>query len=80
MDLRGKAKMTPVRLFLAKFVIIIVVLAMVNSVFSQGKKEEIISFPGFIKNISKDYKFIVVNTDKILISPNTRIINEKEQI
>jgi hypothetical protein len=45
--------------------------------FSQVKKEETIVYGGIIKSISKDYKSILVYNENILISPNTRIFNEK---
>ena len=45
--------------------------------FSQVKKEETIFYSGIITSISKDYKFIVVYNENILISSNTKIFNEK---
>lgn len=48
--------------------------------FSQVKKEEVIFYSGIIKSISKDYKFIVVYEDKILISSDTKIVNEKGKL
>ena len=67
------------RIFLFKFVIAIFILLLINFAFSQVKKEETIFLSGIITSISKDYKFIVVNDDNILISSNTRtrIFNEK---
>ena len=53
------------------------ILFMVNFGFPQGKKEEIIIFSGIITRISNDYKFIVVNDMNILISYDTKIVNEK---
>jgi hypothetical protein len=45
--------------------------------FSQVKKEEIIVYGGVIKSISKDYKSIMVYSENILISSNTKFFNEK---
>lgn len=43
----------------------------------QGIKQETISYSGVIENIDKDFKLIVVNGTKILISENTKIVDEK---
>ena len=43
----------------------------------QGIKEEAGSYSGVIKSIDKDFKFIVVNDAKVLISDNTKIVDEK---
>jgi hypothetical protein len=64
-------------ILLIKFSIFIFILFMVNFGFSQVKKEETIFFSGIITSISKDYKFIVVYNENILISSNTKIFNEK---
>ena len=75
--MKGEAEVNSIKLFLGKIVILILILCTVASVSAQPKKEEIISFPGFIKSISKDYQFIVINADNILITSSTRIANEK---
>jgi len=46
----------------------------------QGIKEEVASYSGVIKSIDKDFKFIVVNDVKVLISDNTKIVDEKGNI
>jgi hypothetical protein len=46
----------------------------------QGIKQETISYSGVIENIDKDFKFIVVNGAKILISGNVTIVDEKGNI
>ncbi len=46
----------------------------------QGIKQETISYSGVIENIDKDFKFIVVNGTKNLISGNTKIVDEKGDI
>jgi len=43
----------------------------------QGIKQEGIPFSGVIESIDKDFKFIVINGAKILISENTKIVDEK---
>lgn len=68
------------KIFLMKFFILILFLIVVNFSFGQAKKEEMIYFSGIITTISEDYKSIVVNQVKILISSNTKIVNEKGTI
>jgi hypothetical protein len=46
----------------------------------QGIKQEAISYSGVIESIDKDFKFIVVNGAKMLISGNTKIVDEKGNI
>jgi hypothetical protein len=43
----------------------------------QGIKQESISYSGVIESIDKDFKFIVVNGAKMLISGDTKIMDEK---
>ena len=43
----------------------------------QGIKQGAISYSGVIESIDKDFKFIVVNGAKMLISGNTKIMDEK---
>jgi len=47
-----------------------------NPGFNQVKKEEVMSFPGVIENVDKDFKFIV-NETRILLSTATKIVDEK---
>jgi len=46
----------------------------------QGIKEEAASYSGVIKSTDKDFKFIVVNDAKVLLSDNTKIVDEKGKI
>ena len=46
----------------------------------QGIKEEAASYSGVIKSTDKDFKFIVVNDAKVLISDNTKVVDEKGNI
>ena len=46
----------------------------------QGIKQEAISYSGVIESIDKDFKFIVVSGTKMLISGNTKIVDEKGNI
>lgn len=63
---------------LIRSAVFVLILAIHTSGFSQVKKDEIISFSGTIKSISKDLKSIVITNDvNILIFPNTKITNEK---
>jgi hypothetical protein len=46
----------------------------------QGIKQDGIPFSGVIESIDKDFKFIVINGEKILISENTKMVDEKGNI
>ena len=46
----------------------------------QGIREEAASYSGVIKSTDKDFKFIVVNDAKVLLSDNTKIVDEKGNI
>ena len=46
----------------------------------QGIKQEDASYSGAIKSVDKDFKSIVVNNVKVLISDNTKIVDEKRNI
>jgi hypothetical protein len=63
------------RLFLIKSVIFMLALLIFLPGF-QAKKIETIS--GDIGNINKDSNFITVNETKIVISPHTKIVDEKD--
>jgi len=45
-----------------------------------GIKQEATSYSGVIERIDKDFRFIVVNGAKALISANTNIVDEKGSI
>jgi len=47
---------------------------------SQIREGEIMSFPGVIESVGKDFKFIVVNETRIYISSNTNIGDEKGSV
>src|SRR5512139_2860762 len=46
----------------------------------QGIKMEATSYSGVIKSIDKDFKFVVVNDAKVLISDHTKVVDEKGNI
>jgi hypothetical protein len=54
-----------------------VILGILSTGFSEVKKGEIISFPGPIERVAPDFKFIVVNEAKIVITPQTAISDGK---
>jgi len=65
---------------LLKLVVLIMILVIFHPGFSQIKSEAIISFSGYIDNIPKGSKFIVVNERRVFISSNTTIASEKGSI
>jgi Domain of unknown function (DUF5666) len=50
-----------------------ILLGVLSVGFSEVKRGEILSFPGMIEQVGPDFKFIVVNEAKILITPQTVI-------
>ena len=78
--LEGKAKMNSKKVFVVWFVILAFVFLAGDFGFSQTQKEPMtIVYGGIIKRISKDYKSMVVNSENILITSNTKIFDEKGQ-
>jgi hypothetical protein len=65
------------RVFLVPAILLIVILLILTSSFSQVKKGEMVSHSGTIKSISKDLRIVVVNDVNVLISPETKIFDEK---
>jgi hypothetical protein len=74
----GKMKLQ--KILLLKSVILILVLVIAYPSFSQVKKEEIMSFNGYVDSIPKDSKSIIVNERRIFISSGTRIVDERGNI
>lgn len=69
------------KVFLVLTMLLIFFLLIPSPSFSQIKKDEVISFSGTIKSVSKDLKSIVITNDvNILISPNTKITDEKGNV
>lgn len=68
------------KIFLIHSAVFILIILTINAGFSQVKKEEVISFPGIIEMVDKDFKFIVVNEARMFISSNTRVMDKKGNI
>lgn len=54
-------------------VVLGMLLGILSTGFSEVKRGEILSFPGMIEQVGPEFKFIVVNEAKILITPQTVI-------
>jgi hypothetical protein len=79
LDTRLEGKMKFENLKLIKFAIFMfTVLIVLPGMY--GIKQEATSYSGVIERIDKDFKFIVVNGAKILISGNATIVDEKGNI
>lgn len=65
------------KIFLINMFILMFTFMVFNPGFTQVKKEKTVSFPGVIENVDKDFKFIVVNEARILLSATTKIVDEK---
>ncbi len=50
-----------------------ILLGVLSTGFSEVKRGDIISFPGMIEQVGPEFKFIVINEAKILITPQTVI-------
>jgi len=64
------------KVFVFQFVLLVVAVLLVSSGFSQGKKEEVLSFFGSIDSISESRRFIVVNEQRVYITSDTKIVDE----
>jgi len=68
---RGKAGLTVVVIFLTSFLLS-------NNGFSQGKRgEDTVSFSGRIEDVSRDHKSIIVHGQRLSISQETKIVDQK---
>jgi hypothetical protein len=74
----GKMKLQ--RILLLNSVILILILVIAYPSFSQVKKEEIMSFDGYVDSIPKDLKCVVVNERRVFISSGTKIVDERGNI
>jgi len=63
-----------------QFILLAVTLCLVNSGFSQGKKEGVLSFVGSIDSIPESLKFIVVNEQRVYTTSNTKIVDENNNL
>jgi hypothetical protein len=61
-------------------VVLAVILGILSTGFSEVKRGEIISFPGTIEQVAPDFKFIVVNEAKIVVTPQTKIADGRGSV
>jgi len=52
-----------------------ILLGIFSAAFSEVKRGEVISFPGVIEQVDPNFKFIVVNEAKIMITPQTLTVD-----
>ena len=69
--------MKPKKVAFLHLLVLIFILLIVRTGFSQGKGTGTLSFEGVIERVSEDLKYIVINETKIIISSSTQIIDEK---
>ena len=65
---------------LFQFILLVMTLLLVGSGLSQGKKEGVLSFFGSIDSIPESGRFIVVNEQRVYITTNTKIVDEKNNL
>jgi hypothetical protein len=68
------------KVFLFQLILLVITLLLVNSGFSQGKKEGVLSFVGSLDSIPESRKFIVVNEQRVYITSNTKIVDENNNL
>jgi hypothetical protein len=65
------------KLFGVELLIVILALSFVGPAFSQGRPSKTIAHAGVIEWVSKDFKFIGINERKVLISPQSKILDDQ---
>lgn len=65
------------RLFLVKLLVLILALSFIGPAFSQGKQGKTRIYAGAIEWVSRDFKYISINEHKVLITPQTKVLDEK---
>ena len=68
--------MKPKKIAFLHLLVLIFILLIVRTGFSQGEGTGTLSFEGVIERVSEDLEYIVINETKISISWSTQIIDE----
>jgi len=68
--------MKPKKVAFLHLLLLISILLIVRTGFSQGRGTGTLSFEGVIERVSEDLQYIVINETKISISWSTQIIDE----
>jgi hypothetical protein len=64
------------RLFIVKLLVLILVFSFTGPAFSQGKQGRTRIHAGVIEWVSRDFKYISINEHKVLITPQTKVLDE----
>ncbi len=70
-------KMSLQKKLFVNLLILMVIFVFFELGFTQVKKGETVSFTGVIEKVDKDFKFIMVNEAKIILSDAIKIFDEK---
>jgi hypothetical protein len=68
--------MNPRKVFWVELLVVIWVLSFVGPAFSQARPGKTIAHAGVIEWVSRDFKYIGINERKILITPQTKILDD----
>jgi hypothetical protein len=78
MDITNKeGVMNLKRLFFLKLLVLILVFSFIGPAFSQSKQGKTRIHAGVIESVSRDFKYISINEHKVLITPQTKVLDEK---
>lgn len=78
MDITYKeVEMNLKRVFFVKLLVLMLALSSIGPAFSQGKQGKTIVRAGEIEWVSRDFKYIGINEGKVLITPQTKVFDER---
>ena len=67
------------KVFLIKLLILVIALSLIGPVSSQGQTNKTIMYTGVIQMVTRDFKYIALNTveHNIPITPQTKVFDER---
>jgi len=68
------------RCLVIPFVTLSVLFVLFVPGFSQAKEDKPVSFSGVIEGVHEGFKYIVINERRVVVSPETRILDERGNI
>jgi hypothetical protein len=74
---RKEGVMNLKKVFFVKLLVLILVLSFTGPAFTQGKPSKRVVRAGAIEWVSRDFKYIGINEGKVLITPQTKVLDEK---
>jgi hypothetical protein len=65
------------KVFWVELLVVILALSFVGPAFSQARPGKTIAHAGVIEWVSKDLKYIGINERKVLITPQTKVLDDQ---